>query len=222
MKLIFFLISLLIYSPLFAAIPFEGWYLGFLVGPTFPSDLKFSFRNPLTRIYSDGQVSYNVSANGGGQIGFRFDKFRAEAEFVYNNNSLHEIKTNDITINASMNSLGLSGTGNTSYFGALVNAYYEFHPMNQELRWVPYVGLGGGYLWMNNQVNLSYNFNSFYSRNVDVSSPAGQGIVGVNYLCNDTHSMGIDYRYMSTPNHQILGARFVVQSINLIVNLSFD
>lgn len=222
MKVVFFFISLLFYSTIYAAIPFEGWYVGFLVGPTFPSDLNFNFRNPLTRVYSEGQITYNPSVNGGGQIGFRYDKFRAEAEFVFNNNSLHQINNDGVSITSTMNSLGLSGTGSTSYFATLVNVYYEFHPVNKELRWVPFVGVGGGYAWMNNKVNLSYYQYEFFNRDVDVSSPVGQAIVGVNYLCNDTHSIGLDFRYMSTPNHQILDTRFVVESVNLVVNLSFD
>lgn len=222
MKAVLFFISLFFYSTLYSAIPFEGWYAGLMVGPSFPSELNFNFRNPLTRIYSEGQVTYNPSVNAGGQIGFRFDKFRAEAQFVYDRNTIHQIKSDDISITATMNTLGFSGTGNTSFYATLLNVYYEFHPVSKEVRWVPFVGLGGGYAWLNNKIHLNYYNYEFLNRDDDASLPIGQAIVGINYFCNDTHSIGLDFRYMSTPNHQILNTRWVVESINLIVNLSFD
>jgi len=222
MRVPFVLAWLLFNSATFCAIPQEGWYVGFLVGPSLVSNLHFSVTNPLLGIPTTGKLTYAPSVNGDVHIGYRVDKFRFEAQGIYNKSSFKSLDLGNIEISADDNNYGLNMSGNTRFVSGMINVYYEFYREEAEIRLVPYIGLGAGFASVQNIFNLNYRHTSFYARNDTAYAPMGQGIAGLSFFATDNHSVGIDYRYMSTPRHQRLNSSVAVQTINFFANLSFN
>ena len=216
------LASLLFFNSAYSAIPLEGWYAGLMLGPTQSFDFSFNLINPLKGTPAAGQLSYNRSLNEAVQIGYRYDKFRSEAQLVFNQSKFNQVQIDNLLINSQDNFHGLSLSGNTHYFAAMFNTFYEFYQEDVEVRFVPYVGLGIGYASIKNTLSLRYNQRQIFGRNDSASAPMGQAIAGINYFFTDTYSLGLDYRYMSTPNHKTLNTSVSVEAINAVFNVSFD
>lgn len=221
MKIVFFLVSFLVCIIAQAAVPAEGWYSGLMLSGTNLSGLKFNLFNPLTRRTEFSQISYKPAIGGGGQIGYRYSKARFEMQFYYDNNTINRVLIGDLSLYPTSNYLGLNGTGNTRFFAAMFNVFYEIYPEDREIRLAPYLGLGIGYASINNSYCLFRLERELIARNESASAPMGQAIAGINYFFTDSCSAGVDFRYMSTPNHQQLNSSVSVSSVNFIVNLSF-
>lgn len=205
----------------YAAVPTEGWYGGIFFGPTYAPKLNFTLTNPLLGIPVSSELTYQSSFNVGGQVGYRYGKFRYEGEVISNQNNYKSLEIGSMNVSTHLNTLGLQLAGNTRFFAGLLNIYYEIYPNEMEVRLVPYVGVGGGYTNIKNSINMTYLQRIAYSRSSTVSAPIGQVIAGLNYLFTDRASVGLDFRYLSTPNHQKLNQRISLETINIVGSWSF-
>lgn len=228
-------------SGAFAAEPAMGWYAGIFAGPSIAPSRKFDIYTPfISPIPLLGKLSYGVNADGGGQIGYRCSNFRFEGELVFNTNHFRQLTLNGFTITNNQNRPGLSIKGSTSFMAGLFNAYYEFYDEDySETQFVPYIGLGIGYVHIRNTLNFYY-YNPLYyinravlinqNRNsISADAAIGQAIIGVNYFFNDYLSLGTDLRYMRTGNIGTLGPRITQNASrvqagtwNVLLNYSFD
>jgi opacity protein-like surface antigen len=215
----------------FAAEPAEGWYAGFFAGPSYAPSVNFNINNPFSTNPLWGKLTYDVLANGGGQVGYRCYKFRYEGELVFNTNNFDSLSINNFTIGNNQGARGLSIKGSTSLLAGLFNAYYEFYDEDySETKFVPYVGLGIGYAYVRNKLDFYYNspqFNRVFllnsNNNSESSSAAiGQGILGLSYFFNDNVSLGTDLRYMSTRKITRFDSRVEAVTWNFLMNFSFD
>jgi len=158
--------------------PVPGFYGGItLGGSTAASSLKYkdsaSFPPsgiiPASTISIDAELKYSAFGNIGGQLGYRFDDFRAEIEPFYNHSPYNSI-TIDGTL--SINGIGtiskrinLTDTkvaqgrtyikGSTDTMSVMLNGYFDFFPLvGRNANFVPYIGVGIGYSNINNRIKL--------------------------------------------------------------------
>ncbi|KTC81475.1 outer membrane protein [Legionella brunensis] len=240
-------------SSAFSAVPGDGWYAGLMGTLSHTPSMDFTISStdfttinsfltslgyaPLTS--TAGSVNYSsIGGGGGGQLGYRYCGFRFEGELFYNYNSYDDITLGGYTLNTSPNSTlaypfsNLSISGNTTLGAALFNVYYDFYDMDwDDVSWMPYIGLGIGYGYVRNKVNLEFNSTNSSGATVvttlvdlseNTSTPVGQAILGVSYLFNDSFSMGLDYRYMTTRELSSFNERFTLHTLNLNFNYWFN
>ncbi len=222
---------LLASSSLFAVEPAIGWYGGLFVGPSLtPSrDVTVIIPSPYTSIVTPS-LSYGLLVNGGGQLGYRCNKFRFEGELLYNINNINKI-TEEAIIGPYTISTSENLSGETWLIGGLFNVYYEFYDIdNSATRWVPYLGLGVGYAQINSSLNYTLNgIHANYRISQISNEPIAQGILGINYFLSDMTSLGTDFRYYTTSitNNDSNGSnnfnsRYSAYSMNLVFNYTFD
>ena len=175
-------------------------------------------------------MRYNVLANGGGQLGYRCNKFRFEAEGLYNVNSIKGVVSPNLSlrirhIRSGLNN-GNNSKGSTSTVAGLGNVYYEFYDEdNSATTWVPYVGLGAGYASVTNGITL-YNRDGVKIERLRNSKAAngyiGQAILGINYFFSDFTSLGTDIRVLSVKNVSEFNNRMLIGTWNVVWNYTFD
>ena len=213
-KIIFFSTLLLFYNNLYAS---AGWYAGLLIGPTYINNIKFTLLN-LTGSSLEKQLSYKVGVNAGGEIGYHYRQFRIEAQGLFNQNNFETIQIGNFLINND-NLTKLSHTGNTNFWAAIGNVYYDFLQFSNQFRLIPYIGLGVGYAEIKNNIILFYDNKKIFNNISNHSLLIGQGIAGINYSFSDHLSFALDFRYMSTPQQKILNSKVVVEVVNLSIKI---
>ncbi|WP_367607320.1 outer membrane protein [Legionella sp. W05-934-2] len=212
--------------------PVEGWYGGGIGLVSYVPSMSFSAVNPLpppTQINS--QLDYRIGGGGGGQIGYRCAPWRIEGEIIFNINSYSKLTINGVTIkrfnNNNASTTPLSLRGDTYYVGGMVNGYYDLYQVqfSQDSQIVPYIGLGGGYVTVKNELRL-YSYSNLIQPTVKESSSEGavQLIIGGQYFADDFTSVGLDYRYFSTLGKvgNRSNDRLAVHTANLTLNFAFD
>jgi opacity protein-like surface antigen len=214
----------------YAYTPVMGWYGGLMLGASFAQSLKFNVPNPLHPYLPSptsfpGSLTYNVRGNGGGQIGYRCDQFRLEAEVNINSNSYNKLGVGGLRIGSSHNVKGLNIKGGTSVLSGFINGFFDFYnEENLNTTIVPYVGLGIGYAGVRNSIDFYINNRqiNFLTAKATNNGPIGQVIGGINYFFSDELSVGTDVRYLSTRNIPRINSRFSVVQWNLLFNYSFN
>lgn len=230
---------LLVNTQAFALNPVQGWYAGLILGvsyaPTTTVIPTKSLETPIGTFEPQvATLSYGVLGGVGGQVGYRCNHFRVEGELLYNNNPYDVLTIGNIKINSpsSSSTLRLQGAANSGFF--LVNGFYDLYTPNQDnvSQVVPYVGLGAGYSYVQNNITLFYNDTELFRTNLKstFSRPAGQAIVGLSYFMDDFTTFGLDVRYLQTtsitdsnrPRTNGFDTTFKLYSINLLFNGAFD
>jgi opacity protein-like surface antigen len=185
-----------------------------------------------------GKLSYNLGANIAGQVGYRCNKIRYEGELLLNSNSYSKLVVGPYSITttpkAKKNSkfrtypplgpVGLRMKGTTSIFAGIFNAYYDFYDEDDsDTKFVPYLGLGIGYAYVQNTLDFYYDYVKINPKNNKASSttPIAQGILGMDYFVSNTTSLGLDFRYYTTKKIKSFDAKASAASINFVVNYSF-
>ena len=246
--------SLMAFSSVtFAVNPVEGWYAGLYLGVSYNPDSMITLATPYREIpVGNASLAYGVLGGVGGEIGYRCGHLRAEGQVLYNNNPYSSITINNLVINGSRTTYGdnvfaLSMKGQKNVGAALINGFFDLYtPSNDNVESVaPYVGLGVGYAYVQNNITFQMPNPSGVPGKVDVpygqfwksyTSIAGQAIVGANYFMDDFTTLGIDFRFFSTLNQQYSGrhkysdryaftsfdAKTQIYSANIIFNGSFD
>ncbi|WP_133138570.1 outer membrane protein [Legionella genomosp. 1] len=204
----------------FAAVnPLPGWYVGLFGGGGYTQPIKFTVAPNvlLTGTYpyyispTNLDLSYKGMGNAGGQIGYRCSKFRFEGEVVYNYSGYKKLQVQNATfgtytVPSFSNSYVFHLNGETSMVSGLVNVYYDFFTPDGDVTWMPYVGLGIGYSYIENNIKFYYNNQQVFPvtgselGKENGSSSIAQAILGVSYLLDDFTSIGTDLRFMRTGN----------------------
>jgi len=241
----------------FAVNPACGWYAGLIGEVSYMPDINMTLNMPLISgslpliVYPAGvtpsffpilpsravesTVNYRIMGGGGGQIGYRFTgNYRAEVEVIFNTNEYDYITVpgyGKIERGNSNNAkAGLSLNGRTNLMMGFLNGYYDFLSNDSEVYLVPYVGLGVGYVSVQNRLRFIFDDqpipNTRY--NSTKGTFAGQVIAGLSYYLDDFTSFHVDYRYIATngvkENNLLFNTneRFQVHTLNVSLNFSFD
>jgi len=230
------LASLLLASNVaFSSEPLSGWYAGLIAGGTITPSINFLLPGftPYSNIPS--KLSYGIGGNGGFQLGYRCDQLRFEGEFDFNYSPYNKLNIGGLIIRKSSNINILRFKGSTQFFGAFANAYYELFAAENDISFVPYVGLGIGYAKIKQSFTIytpaisTPAFPLLYVPSVAISdsgsksAPLGQAIIGINYFFDDVTSLGLDGRYITSRQIRDFGnERMVAETINLVLNFTFD
>ncbi|WP_133128201.1 outer membrane protein [Legionella nagasakiensis] len=224
-------------NPIHALNPINGWYAGIILGGSYAPNANLTFNLPNTpnsgscslsatcSTNTTGSFSYSGYGNIGGQIGFRSNHFRAELEPVVNYNPYQNITVNGVTYTSPNQSAGLRLKGDTTTVGVMLNGFYDFYTPGGASNFVPYLGAGVGYAYIQNTIKFYCNNQliSCTSLSSNTNSPIGQGIVGAAYYLDDFTWFGLDYRYITTKElNNILDSRVQVHTINLSFNGVFN
>lgn len=204
-----------------ASLPREGWYAGLMLGGTKLEDIDFQVR--LSALYNlplTGKIQYQNAWGEALQLGYRYDKFRFEGELFYTSHDYSKM-IGQMTLTNRPNYFGLSAKGTTSFWTLFFNGFYEFYRTEQELNWVPYLGLGIGYISLGNDLSFSYQGLESYYRHDRVSGIMGQAIAGLSYFFYDNFSLSLDLRYQLSSSNDDIHSDLEVKSLNLLFNWTF-
>jgi hypothetical protein len=211
--------------------PTPGIYAGANIGASWAASVDV-----LNGSYTKDKLTYTMLGNIGGQIGYRWKNIRLEGELFYNSNPYNSITYNnpDIggyqTIYANNDQTNYI-TGETNTLATLMNVYYDFLEFGiGPLQITPYVGAGGGYAWVQNNLDMFLDGTQTYTDHFfpNNSGLAGQLMAGLLFFIDESSYLAVDYRYFTTANeHQQWGqstSSFQNQfmSINLTFNGSFN
>lgn len=228
-----------------AANPMNGWYAGLILGGSYAPKTDLTFNAPntdngptcsanATCTTATGRLAYSGYGNIGGQIGIRMNQFRIEAEPIVNYNPYQKITIGTTKYTSPKSSSGLRLKGSTTTAMLMINGFYDFYNSNGQSDFVPYVGAGIGYAYIDNSMRFYCNNTTIECTKLSKSnsSVAVQGAAGFAYFLDDFTWFGLDYRYITAPKVDALlsqaSARPVVESkvqvhtINLSLNGMFN
>lgn len=205
--------------------PVQGWYGGVLIGVNYTPSANFNIPTQIPPINVPGAVNYGIMGALGGQFGYRFDKYRLEGQYLYNNSPYTSLELANVTIFAPSTSTEFRMEGATDTGIGMLNGFYDFLPSDPRSNIAPYLGVGLGYAYFSNTLKLYYNDTELYNAHVKeaTSSPAGQAIIGMSYFLDDFASFAFDVRYLtSTAKSKFLDSRLQVYTVNLSFNGAFN
>ena len=217
---------LLVSGSTFSANVVPGWYGGIFLGGTFRPNQPINLFTPfLPGVLLPGRIYYEILGNIGGEIGWRMDHFRAEAEIDYVGNPYQKLEIAGTRVPSRKRSRRLHFNGSSSIGAIFLNGYYDFFPLESDCDFGPYAGLGIGYAYIQNHLKF-YN-NNIYLTGTNYrqtkSVPIGQIILGTNYFLDDFTAFSLDYRYASSKNvNDFGGSRVQYHSLNFGFSGSFD
>ena len=245
-------------QPICAAMPEAGVYAGALLGITWSSPISTPLIIPYIEInlQEDGIIAqlikklvqnYRSTLNGrdfqlnyatfgqiGGQIGYRYQSFRVEGQFFYNTSPYRKLKYTGPLIDldiAANSDQGFYIGGETTTAAGMLNIYYDLMQLPIKLMDItPFVGVGGGYANVNNNLQLYIQGNALNNNAIAPSGShfAGQLMTGLLYFIDEFSTIGLDYRYFTTAAQTVsISAgettfRNQIQSVNLTYNGSFN
>lgn len=244
--------------PVFAEMPGAGLYGGALIGITWSSPISDPliislidterqrdgfFAQLIQRIFlqyrstlsgRDFELNYATFGQIGAQIGYRFESLRLEGQFFYNTSPYRKLIFHgplldfDISANSNQNNYI---TGETNTAAGMLNIYYDFiHFPVKFINITPFVGIGGGYANVSNNLKLYIQGNALNNNPIAPSGShfAGQLMTGLLYFIDEFSTIGLDYRYFTTASQTVSIAaenttfRNQIQSVNLTYNGSFN
>ncbi|KTD32039.1 outer membrane protein [Legionella israelensis] len=243
----------LLSGQVFAYKPVEGWYAGFLGEVSYTPDVSFTVLTPPVLLHPalipvvpgapafpifpagqlQSEIGYRIGGGGGGQLGYRlFDCYRLELEILFNTNSYDDLTIGPVKIprlNSKKTTPGLAVDGRTNVITGMINGYYDFLRPNSDSNLIPYVGLGIGYVSIQDRISFYYNGTEIGPRLKETkSTAAGQIILGASYFLDDFTSANLDYRFITTNNISeqnrffVRDERFQLHTINFSMNFAFD
>ena len=194
-------------STTYSATPIDGIYSTLFGGYAYvPGNINTTHN---TNSYSN--VAYQAGYDGGGALGYRSNPLSYEAEISYFNANIKHFNENNVRQTQV-------GGYNNGILG-LINFAYEAPELIQSLQ--PFLGIGIGYAWLNNQLNnLSTSNTSRYR--IASYAFAYQGTAGIAYNVAENYTINIAYRYLATPHVPNLGHLFQINLANVGVTYRFD
>lgn len=149
------------------------WYVGMDAGAQFLDD--FSATVSGTKSKTEFETGWLTQ----GQVGYAFGSWKVEGEVSYRNSGVDKVD-------------GVSGSGDMSALGLMVNGIYEFLPGS---KWHPFVGVGIGTAYVDAGTVKKNNVSQFKG---DDWGFAYQGFAGVGYDITDNWQLKAQYRYFAT------------------------
>ena len=244
MKRLGLLALLLTNASAYAVNPVQGWYGGMLLGFNYTPSTNFTFPTtfvpppevigliPAIPTHVDITLNYKTMGQIAGEVGYRCGNYRVEGQLGYNNSPYSSLKLEgsggkSITLFAPSTSQHYTFEGSTDTISGMINGYYDFIPTEPDANLAPFVGLGLGYAYTQNVINMNFWYNSTEIREARISrtttSPAGQVMIGASYFLDDFTAFSLDLRYFTTQKKsEVLQARVQVASVNLTFNGAFN
>ncbi len=221
-----------------AAVPSDGWYAGIMGTGSYAPSVSATHTIPILGVPYNTNLAYMVTGGGGGQIGYRICNFRFEGEALANFNLYNKVTFSGLTLKRHYTNIAtnlpllgptyLRMKGYTGLGAGIFNAYYEFYDEDDEPMFIPYLGLGLGYAYVQNKFTVT-GYNDVFGTNQGTSkghksSPLLQLIAGTSYFFTDYLGLSLDYRYLTTRTIKIglIDNRIQLHTINLGLNYSFD
>jgi hypothetical protein len=206
----------------------DGLYAGVILGASWAPAINI--QSPVSF-----QLNYDVMGQVGAQLGYRWDKIRAEAEFFYNSNTYSNVVLNGVTYSSNKSTENFY-TGQTNIMFGMFNLYYDLlPPPGTDANFGPFIGIGAGYGSIQNTLAITYNSVQITPGDLarSHSNYGGQVIGGVFAFLDDFSYFMLDLRYFATPNYtqnitlqngvtQQISYNNQVISINLAFNGSID
>jgi hypothetical protein len=236
--------------------PAPGPYAGVILGGSYLTSVNLQNLNPVfsnlyatNTTFSNYMNSIGATINGnskytlsysfmgllGAQVGYRFDNFRMELEGFYDTNPVNYVAINSVQLSSgsSSSTKPVYVSGQTNIAAGLINFFYDFIPPgNIDTSVSPYVGLGVGYGWVQNNLNLQIGGKLVNQGTLAQTkgAVAGQIIVGLAYFIDDYSYFGFDARLFSTVgiqqpypyNNNENTNNYTLASANLSFNGHFD
>lgn len=204
--------------------PVQGFYAGIFLGGSWSPNLNLNLDHPLTFASTPVSLKYKVLGDAGGELGYRMDQFRIESELLYNYAPYQSLTIAGYTILSPKKNTGLRMKGSTSTGAILLNGYYDAYFLWEQSNWVPYVGAGIGYAYVQNSLNFYYNDVQISGAKISdhANTPIGQVIAGVNFFMDDFTTFSLDARYFSTKKIDPFNTNVQSVSLNLSFNGAFD
>ena len=207
MRLAFISTALLATSIAHASTPIDGWYAGVFGGYAYIPNNIDKTTHGVWRSDAVYQPGYDAGLN----IGFKSTPMRYEGELTYLNANLKKF---------NMYSIHQTGvTGHTNAILAMANVYYDFANLQNCLQ--PYLGLGIGYGWVQEQLNSTGPFSIAQFKDSNTAF-AYQAMGGLIYNFSENYALNLGYRYVSTTHIDTFGSTFQAQLANLGVVYRFD
>jgi len=241
---------------IYAVDPALGPYGGMIIGGSYLKSVSLQNLNPyFSNLYAtnttfsnymnsigatiNGNTKYtlNYSFMGllGAQVGYRFDEIRVELEGFYDTNPVNYVSIDSVKLTSGTirSSKPVYVSSQTNIVAGLVNFMHDFvPPPSIDTSVVPYVGLGVGYGWVQNNLNLQINGRKVNANTLGQTkgTVAGQVIVGFAYFIDDYSYFGLDARVFSTMaiqqpypyNNSQNTNNYTLGSVNLVFNGHFD
>lgn len=199
---------LLLATKAFSATPIDGLYATAFGGfAAIPNNMDMYVPSINSMI---NQVTYNSGFSAGGSLGYKTALWRYEAEVTYLDANIQQLAINQVKTNQ------VSGY-NQGVFG-FANVYFDF-PYHPALMLQPFIGGGIGYGWLQNNFTLT---ETLYQTQINNSTFAYQGTVGISFHFSEDYSLSASYRYMNTPHIDTLSSNFQAHLINGAIIYRFD
>lgn len=169
--------------------PITGLYIGAGAGVNLMQNEQVN----VSGATGTGNLETNVGAVGVGSVGWGFGNgLRVEGEFDYRYNGLQKVTGPGGSVSVS---------GSEQKFGPMVNVLYDFNGLSPSF--VPYVGVGGGYQWGDDQISYAGS-----SASKTVGAFAYQAILGAAIPIATVPGLAItaEYRFMGLAGNRDFGS----------------
>ncbi len=176
--------------------PVRHWYLGGFLGTNLSTSGDTRIPSILSKPSLTSEPVYDRGYVLGLNVGYRFHhSFRIEGELAYQNLPMNKIRDaigQGITTNVR--------DSQTRLFSLFVNGYYDFRLFQ---RWMPYFGLGVGYVEVNNTIKpvspVPVGPGLFFTKKtLNYNTFGYQGMLGVQYQLTQNVALELNYKYFST------------------------
>ena len=160
-----------------------------VAGPYVSLGAGVNFKQELDVKSGGGNLQSELGPAVVGAFGYGFGNgFRAEIEGNYYNN-----KFNKVSGAPGFTAAG----GHEQLYGVMLNGYYDFNGLSSMV--VPYVGLGAGYEWANEQNVKAYGPVGSFATNQTEGSFAAQAILGAAMPISAIPGLDLtaEYRFMA-------------------------
>jgi len=193
--------------------PVTGLYVGAGIGINIlqpeSADIGTIGRQHYNELFGSTQFNSEPGFAGVVSLGWGFGNgVRVEVEGDYRNNKFNN--TTGLSVNSGPGLVpdpAASGGGWEQKYGGMVNAYYDF---NRLAPWVvPYVGLGVGYMWVNERNLVAYAPTNFANTTIEAGGTEGsfayQAILGAAFPIGPGLALTAEYRFMGLAGDRTYG-----------------
>lgn len=231
----------------FALSPNGGVYGGLNIGASYVPALSANFLSPFiqdqlsnngpyagyfTTSTVNAKLNYSQYGQVGAQLGYRWDQYRLELEFFYNQTNYNSLQVNNKTFLSTNTADEAYFSGATTTSAGMLNFLIDMlPPLYVDSSFAPFIGVGVGYAYLQNNPTFYLNKNNVnqYEFSRTTSKYAGQVIVGTSFFMDDFSYFGLDFRYFTTGkisgnlrNQQPVSIFYQIMSVNLSYNASFE
>jgi opacity protein-like surface antigen len=190
----------------------------------------------------------NISGGAGFTLGYRYNQFRAEGEFLFNRISTGPVTVGTCTIENvdvvsptgictpgvydSFQAKGLGFSGSSTALYGLINGIFDLEMFDSTTNVTPYLGVGFGTVSIKNGTSfINTVAGTSHGYTPTSRSTAMQGILGVSYYMDDYTWATMDFRYLAASrkalsNHvdaEVIPSKaYNLSTLNFGVGFAFD